>query len=211
MRLTPAVLAEDRLGEVIDLVATLRESELPAPQSLVRSDCFVFNDYNVGRVHRFDYSRAAADFSLTKQLPAIVEFQPEALFFTAYSSVPTADIFRGIYDELGVEIPVMGLSPNSIDVFTHGIARDRTVSAMREVLDGRTRVAIVDQYVCTGKTLDIGRDHLEEAGAKEVLPVLGDWYEQAYRDLIGTDTEQFTSIFALELHAAGVQVVANQN
>ena len=48
------------------------------------------------------------DFSLASQLGEVTDQQPEALLFTAFSAIPTADIFRGIYQALGKELPVMG-------------------------------------------------------------------------------------------------------
>ena len=149
------------------------------------------------------------DFSLAGQLGILginsATIAPDAIALTMYSAVPVADAFRGIYDSLGTKPPLLiGVASNAQDRHlqaTSPMARQVEVTRLRNLLDGRSNVVIVDEYVLNGSTLGHANDLLTESGVELTSAIAGRWFEDAGKTDI--DARKLTSEFAQQFHAIG--------
>lgn len=145
------------------------------------------------------------DFSLAGQLDNILEFQPEVLLFTAFSAIPMADVFRGIYAHLQVlATPTMA----SVTVRKSApFKRPETREAERlHVLVEGKRVGVVDQYIFSGKSVLSGIRIAQFGGASATLPILGRWYSDTDMDTV--DVANVSSIYSAELQDIGERLAA---
>lgn len=142
------------------------------------------------------------DFSLSRQLPGLIAFQPHTILFTAHSAIPMADVFRGVYDEIGRQRPTLGFikAPSTLDSATVLFEQER----LADVVAGQ-RVAVVDEYVCEGGTLRAAMRFCEVLRASAVHAVAGRWYHQADTSII--DHQATSSELASDLHPIGRRLV----
>ncbi len=163
------------------------------------------------RRHRW-LQRSIGITSLRLQLPNILEFEPSSILFTAFSALPMADVFRGMYEEHSTTLPVIGM----IDARAYGntikIPGNGLHSAEPITRDTLQRVVIVDQYVATGETALCASEMARSAGARKILPVLGKWYNDADEVALGFKTEppSLTSNLAQPLREIGQRIAADE-
>lgn len=144
------------------------------------------------------------DSSLMRQLPGLIEFEPEVMLFTAKSAIPMADVFRGFFDSMGLRPPKMNhIKMNWIDPHNqrgHETAGDEFKRLIP--MTSGSRVAVVDQYIVSGSSLlhasVVAR---VVSGRSDVYPMGGRWYQEAYE--FDIDFEQTTSVYAQELRKIG--------
>lgn len=165
------------------------------------------------------------DISLPIQLPALLEFKPDALVFTEKSAIPLADTFRGIFSKLEIEIPLITtVNPKWTDengvthkfsIFENKIFKNipkhqedfyNNATELKTKLKGAEKIAVVDQFIATGSTLEISRLLLEEAGIRKenIIPVGGQWYEGLHH-IVKLDLINVTSSLSSEMLNIGYE------
>ncbi len=118
--------------------------------------------------------KSLLQFSLLRQLPSILEFDPGVILFTASSAVPMADVFRGVYDKLSITRPRLEIV-QTLKEPPFKSAEKREAERLASKLADQ-RVAVVDQYVFSGASILSGLRVATLAGAADTLPVPGRWY-----------------------------------
>jgi hypothetical protein len=127
---------------------------------------------------------------------------PDAYAVTLKSAVPVADAIRGFYEVLDRDCPpIIGLETNSSSSFSYYNLRGFTSDLSREQKDhirslaarfsGAEHIAIVDQYVASGRTVLFGAHLLHSAGVQNVSAMRGQWYSDALN--FNVDTHNLTA------------------
>ena len=138
------------------------------------------------------------DFTLIPQLT-------ETVLFTAYSAIPMADLVRGFYDELGLLVPQVDriwVHPSNTEKPIPCVEADRLITKVK----GKY-VAVLDQYVSTGQTLQNAVNGAYVTGAESVMPIGGKWYHQADKTMLKVDAT--SSKLSSELDQIGRSVAKN--
>lgn len=169
------------------------------------------------------------DFSLARQLAAVRLDAPDhAYVFTAFSAIPVADTIRGLHDELGLPPPrltYIDVKPQTstgsdlryiLDRWLNIVPRNneevesltQETARLKKALGDIGAVTIIDQYTCTGATLQASKYLLGLAGIKEVTGIAGRWYHGA--SVQGIDIRNLTSVFAQPMHSTGTKLAALQ-
>lgn len=169
------------------------------------------------------------DFSLARQLAAVsLDAIDHAYVFTAFSAIPVADTIRGLHDELGFPPPrltYIDVKPRtstgsdmrySLDRLLGIVPKDKEQSEalveetarLKKALYGISVVSVIDQYTCTGATLQVSKCLLEMAGINDVIGIAGRWYHDA--SVQGIDIRNLTSVFAQPMHSTGTKLAALQ-
>lgn len=142
---------------------------------------------------------------LINELTARGTPEPDAYILTAYSAIPLADAFRGYYQELGVDTPLItyvhasssqrnkSIDPN---VFDHEVAR------LQEELKDCDSPCIVDEYTNRGITISRAIKIIAASGNyASIHTIEGQWYHNASR--VGIDLGQVSSTHASFMHEIG--------
>ncbi len=127
----------------------------------------------------------------------VLEAKPDGLIFTAKSAIPIADVYRGIFDSLGIERPKIG--------YVDPCAWTRPdITRLSTLLDGMKKAIVVDEYVDSGTTLENARRLVAKSGIQEIGCVIGRWYHSARgQDIIYDDV---TSIYQKEMYDFGTYI-----
>lgn len=120
------------------------------------------------------------------ELDPEIESAPTAYAVTLSSAVPVADAIRSYYHTLGKTCPpIVGINVNSVDGLKYYddkspqnlSANHRThVAKLSSAIQNPSHVCLVEQYVCSGRTLALGGILLRAAGATHVTAIRGKWY-----------------------------------
>ncbi|HET8709421.1 MAG TPA: phosphoribosyltransferase [Candidatus Saccharimonadales bacterium] len=141
------------------------------------------------------------DNSLARQLATVrsaLKGEPDIYFFTANSAIPTADAIRAYYRVNDIRTPllasVMANRTTSIPYFRETRVDeqiDSETTRLKPLIAGADKVAVIDQYVASGKTITYASRLLLAAGAGHVIGIIGNWYDHAR--IVQSDIEQLTS------------------
>lgn len=154
----------------------------------------------------------AGDRTLPHQLPFMLDSDPTAILVTDKSAVPLADTLRGVYDELGLEHPVISYVRIPKPDWRGRPPRWLTAESARlaGVLDGAAeRVYIADQVVGTGTTLERASELVTNIGGTTAGYLKGDWYHNANRSDL--DYAGVTSVHAEFMYSLGQKAAQAYN
>lgn len=131
---------------------------------------------------------------------------PDAYALTAKSAIPVADAIRGYHDELGLSEPILtAVNANSATARSLDTKQADAIfmeaCRIEAVVRGNT-IALIDQFVGLGKTLELGRSMLRCAGARGIRSDENvRWYDQA--EPADIDCVNLTSEHADFMHEIG--------
>ena len=138
------------------------------------------------------------------------ETPPDAIVLTAKSAVPLADAFRGFYEGMDLETPLLthveagrALVWNLREV---PAVAQRTIGPELErlsgVLEGKTAPCVVDEFLASGRTLNLAMDIVRRSRDFDTVhSVSGRWYKDvAINDV---DVVGLTSRHAKFMHGIG--------
>lgn len=137
----------------------------------------------------------------------VLNHSPDLFLLTYKSAIPLADSVRGYYEELGLQMPELGV----VDVkatghypFSTSIepeVLEREVTKLRPLIEGK-RVVILDQYINKRTTVTRSRDVADAAGATDVVtPDFANWYHDARLEDI--DLRKLSSVHAEKMRQIG--------
>jgi len=127
--------------------------------------------------------------SFAEYMKRFHQMKPEVFALTANSAVPVADAIRGWYDEIGEEQPELtyvranrDLTQENLSLEEQNVVEQDIKRLEREYADARA--VIIDQFVCSAKTLNLATCMLGRAG----LMVMDGthearWYNHAFGDI----------------------------
>lgn len=136
---------------------------------------------------------------LVTQIIPLLTYNPGILLFTAYSAIPMADVFRGIYKEARIQTPAIGV------IATRNSNTGRADYVSTDI-QGKN-IAIIDEFQASGRTIRRAITTAKASGANQVMPVTGQWYQQASINDLAIDKVNVTSVLAPELHNIGKRLL----
>lgn len=201
----PEFLERDTLNQVRVEMSRPLAPDHALPQEFLLNEGFSYGEPDSvgGVLIAKDFGRIInkrlVNYSILAQLGGLLDSSPEAIFFTANSAIPCADVYRGIYDVLGLPRPILA----QVDAKWGG---NTEIDYLRRTLDGRIKAVVVDEMTYLGSNLEDARQLLLRAGARNIGCVIGRWYHHAHIediDILGT-----SSIYAEELQQIGRDIAA---
>jgi len=154
------------------------------------------------------------DTSFTRQMWDVYnnpDRRPDVVIGTVWSGIPPLDAVRGFYEELGVKSPIflplhvgqlLGHAyqwDNSLGKVA-GLQARKLANDLEKALSG-TKVLIVEEYVRSGKAIELCGKIARQAGAATVMGMRGDWYDNARHQDV--DLENLTSTHAAFMRSIG--------
>lgn len=177
----PMILEPPSYNEIFDLMVTQ-----PAPP-----------EWSVTYLH---------ETSFAGNMPFLTENNPDVFLFTHKSAIPVADSVRAYYEELGMNVPELGVINTKASTLIRDKAGqekggeysvpdevlERELAQLGTVLEGK-KVAILDQYIYHRGTVTRAYIIAREAGATAVrFPGKTNWYNDAHAEDI--DFDALTSV-----------------
>ncbi len=134
-----------------------------------------------------------------------IELPPPVYALTAVSAIPLADAIREYHVQVGLMQPKLVIIQASKRLSrAPSVQRGDSIrlesSRIADVVQ-QQRVALVDQYVGTGRTIKYGREILLRAGAESVTTEHVRWFDQAVASDV--DQEALTSNHSAFMRAIG--------
>ncbi|MBP9667476.1 phosphoribosyltransferase [Candidatus Saccharibacteria bacterium] len=124
---------------------------------------------------------------------------PDVFALTAMSAIPIADAIRSYYSTLQLDKPsiVAVRADRSLSYFVGKEQGERIAkesNRLSQYLEGRT-VALIDQYIESGRTLEVSRKIIRQAGARGIRSSNNvRWYGHVRRSKV--DVENMSSAHA---------------
>ena len=161
---------------------------------------------NQGTRSSLENNRQVGLLSFTDQIAKITrKGDPDCYLFTIKSAIPVADAVRGYYETIGRAQPPLGMIyVDHRDGFVRERANSMEARRLQPLLQGLGRISIVEQFVCTGRTLAMARAIVHQANPQIKTDNFSrsNWYHDALAADI--DYENMTSTHAEFMHSVGV-------
>lgn len=154
-----------------------------------------------------DNAYLATDYSFTGQIEAATD--ADVMLFTASSAIPVADAVRGYLETTGKTAPQLGYIRADFEAqAAYNYENDRTrlngeTNRLTPLLKEAETVSVVDEFICSGATLNFAKTILQNCGITAVTPLAGRWYMQAYKSEV--NSENLTSRHADFMRSIGRQ------
>ena len=153
----------------------------------IRDDDAVYDGSGVHPLHNISFAAQMESIFGVASRRTQYPHPKLAFFLTMKSALPIAQSLHGFHDTLGIERPV--IEP----ITTYSRKRDvegenltvlklvhKEVSRIETILEQQKpeAVVVVDQYVCSGKTLQLANNILHMAGVSQesIYNIAGHWY-----------------------------------
>ena len=137
---------------------------------------------------------------------------PDVFVLTANSAIPVADAIRGWYDTTGQKIPdltyvkadrELSVDESQLTVVQRNIL-ETDIKRLREKYAG-SRAIIIDQFVHSGKTIELASRMLGQAGIiADASTLYTKWYNHAFGEI---DKDTMTSEHARFMRRIGQEAV----
>lgn len=174
-------------------------AELPSALAHITDDF----SHSLGTFHEHNY-----DTSFSRQMHELVEHEPQLIVCTLKSAAPVAAAVRNFYHYIHQPTPhIGGIQANQqaasdyydLPFLKHKDPRSEhkqqtEVARLTEqrIRLGLTRVAIVDQFVASGRTMSYAAALLRISGFTQIHGVQGRWYEDS-NEPVGRSAQHITT------------------